>query len=859
MRWNLGKMWASLIVAAMLCIAFVGSVTQTQKSRSGYQVGSSSDTREVEGTRGPGVPRVVLLERFTNVNCPPCAPASENEEIFTNDHRPDQLAVIKYHVWWPSDIDPMFLNNDGNQRLRTQYYGVPYVPYGIVDGLLVTEQPDNYPIKYDTYYRFYKTRAALPSPFSISTEGSLGASTGTLYINITAVDAVPAGNLKLRVVLWFNNVDYPAPPGSNGESHFEFVFMDFIPDINGRDLIISTGETVEFVETFPIPNEIAAGGGDPAIPVERAQLGVVAFVQDNGTKEVHQASVLPFADLAPEPMGIMLVPSDINSGDLVGISVRVKNNGEDLAHQVYVSLYVDQVGGDPVASAGIGAMVKGEMQLLPLGVWDTTGFFGAHRLYVVVDSKADLWEYDESNNVAMRDVIVKAQFDVGISQPNPFGEGGTYPMSNYSMGGVVENFGQNSLGDFDVGIELVQLEPPDVPNLLLSEDFETGKGGWTENSAMSSWEYGIPAGPGPHSGTNVWATTLLGDYPTLAHDWLMSPIIDLPTEASSITLDFWHFYDFQSTTTTNPPIYTFYNDCGVLWISFDSGESWVVMDQFVEESGGWIQEVYDLSLYAGETIRLGFELASDRYTAGGDVGWYLDDVNITAMLPTETLIWSDTARMSAILASGESQSMMWKHKIASGGTYKLYVWTPIGGDQNVANDKISVTFSIDPSKWRNAVFPGATLISSPLILSENNIANIVAPVQSTLDSVRYYSGAADEWYEYSTTKPYSDLTTVDHKMGMWVIADTNTYIDFSGSVPGAPVTIDLSPGWNLVGYPSMTDRTVADALSSVPYERVEGYDPATPYYLKVLSDSDWMSTGNAYWIYLSAGGTWTIL
>ncbi|MCK4367380.1 MAG: hypothetical protein KAW84_05480, partial [Thermoplasmata archaeon] len=71
----------------------------------------STTTHEDLGTRGPGTQRVVLIERFTNTGCPPCVYATQNEEIFTDDYLPDRLAVLKYHVSWPSPTDPMYLFN----------------------------------------------------------------------------------------------------------------------------------------------------------------------------------------------------------------------------------------------------------------------------------------------------------------------------------------------------------------------------------------------------------------------------------------------------------------------------------------------------------------------------------------------------------------------------------------------------------------------------------------------------------------------------------------------------------------------------------------------------------------------------
>lgn len=855
MRWSFKKLWAIIIVFAMFSIAFVGVATENQNNAVSLN-DSVTTTFSNDRTRGPGAPRVVLMERFTNVGCGPCAPASIREDQFIQDHGVDDLAIIKYHMHWPDPNDPMHIMNAQPQLDRRSFYGtIGFVPYSIVDGLLLSDDAQengNYPITYSLYQRFYDQRRALLSPFTVDVDGVLGATTGTVSVNVTAVDTVPIGSLKVRLALYFNDVEYATSPGSNGEKRFGFVFMDFIPDINGMDLTISMGQTVNFIETFTIPTEIPAGGGDPAIPVERSQLGVVAMVQDEVTREVHQAGVLSFTDLSINPMGILTTPINPNLGDLVGISARVVNNGEEISN-AYVTAYIDQVGGDPIGPPiSTGPMFKGQMKIVGLGAWDTTGQPGLRKVVAKVDIDGNYYEFDEVNNVVTKDVNVAAQFDVGISQIGPFTEGMMYPMSNYSLDGGIKNFGQNAMGDFDVEIQLYQLGLPDVPDSTFADDMEGGPGGWTESGG--SWEYGAPSPtPGAHSGANVWATILTGNYPSNTMDWLYSPIVSIPSSASSASLSFWHFYSFQY--ASKPPNDVHY-DCGNLWITTDTGVTWEMVEHFKANNGAWGQETYDLTSYVGQSVRFGFELAADG--SGGQLGWYIDDFEVTSMVPTETLVWNTTTRMSTILASGGVDSLIWNHKIITGGTHKLYVWTPLGGDQNPDNDLNTLTFDVDDTKWRNVVTPIASLVSSPLTLTETNIANIVAPSAPALTSVRTYDTLTGTWLGFDPAKPANSLSTVDHKVGMWVTNPSGGYIDFTGTIPGVTVDIQLEIGWNLAGYPSMTDRTVTDALSGITFDRIEGFDATGPYHLKELTGNDWMTAGQGYWIHVSSQQMWSV-
>ena len=95
-------------------------------------------------------------------------------------------------------------------------------------------------------------------------------------------------------------------------------------------------------------------------------------------------------------------------------------------------------------------------------------------------------------------------------------------------------------------------------------------------------------------------------------------------------------------------------------------------------------------------------------------------------------------------------------------------------------------------------------------------------------------------------------------MGFWInitaIGDGNltVYGDY-----GTSTDISLKAGWNLVGYPAQSDKTVALSLVGIPYTVVECYSPITPY-LQVITDAYSMTAGEGYWIYVTADATWTV-
>ncbi|MDD4308378.1 MAG: hypothetical protein PHU53_06185, partial [Thermoplasmata archaeon] len=70
-------------------------------------------------------------------------------------------------------------------------------------------------------------------------------------------------------------------------------------------------------------------------------------------------------------------------------------------------------------------------------------------------------------------------------------------------------------------------------------------------------------------------------------------------------------------------------------------------------------------------------------------------------------------------------------------------------------------------------------------------------------------------------------------------------------------TIPLYAGWNLVGYPTQTTETVGNALWGTGADRVEVFDPISPY-IKEAGATYVMKPGEGYWIHVSADSTWTI-
>lgn len=153
---------------------------------------------------------------------------------------------------------------------------------------------------------------------------------------------------------------------------------------------------------------------------------------------------------------------------------------------------------------------------------------------------------------------------------------------------------------------------------------------------------------------------------------------------------------------------------------------------------------------------------------------------------------------------------------------------------------------------------GIQLASIPLLQSNKNLEIVLQTLDGSYEFVRSYdaSDQTNPWKSYYAFKTYSDLHEMDAKMGFWVKMTEEDDLVVAGVVPDS--TIQLLEGWNLVGYPSFIEKTLADALSGVEYVRINGFADLPPFYTVELIVSDVMRPGEGYWIWVDSDQIWEV-
>ncbi|MFA4862843.1 MAG: hypothetical protein WC605_03610, partial [Bacteroidales bacterium] len=274
--------------------------------------------------------RLVLIEEATNASCGPCASQNPAFDILLNQNR-DKLTAIKYHWYYPG-YDPMYNHNTVENLARVAYYGINGVPTACIDGDIPNGPTFGYPGGPHGYTQaLIDEYAAIPSPFNIFLSHRISPDQDSIYIDmmIEATAAV-SGNLLAHMVVVEKHINFSSPPGTNGEKNFLDVMKKMVPDQDGTPLPSSfqAGDYLILQGSWHLQNIY-----------DMDEIGVVGFIQNNSSKEVHQAgnsSTDPLTPLYNNEVNLIGI-SNINETNCLGTiepKITIRNNGANLLTNV---------------------------------------------------------------------------------------------------------------------------------------------------------------------------------------------------------------------------------------------------------------------------------------------------------------------------------------------------------------------------------------------------------------------------------------------------------------------------------------------------------------------------------------------
>jgi hypothetical protein len=185
------------------------------------------------------------------------------------------------------------------------------------------------------------------------------ADTGTAHVEVVATDTITFTNLRVRVAVVEDGVSY-------GGKTYDQLLRDYRPSHLGVSISIAEGETVTVSQDFPIQTAWA---------VENCR--IVAFVQDNSTREVLQAIQKPV--LTPVPEGIDDLTIALAENDLLlqWSPVVVDTSG----NPIEVDLY--RIYRDTVHNFTPGSPFDTTTEAFYLDTTGVVGDTGTHHYYAV--------------------------------------------------------------------------------------------------------------------------------------------------------------------------------------------------------------------------------------------------------------------------------------------------------------------------------------------------------------------------------------------------------------------------------------------------------------------------------------------
>ncbi|UCG69738.1 MAG: right-handed parallel beta-helix repeat-containing protein, partial [Thermoplasmata archaeon] len=195
------------------------------------------------------------------------------------------------------------------------------------------------------------------------------------------------------------------------------------------------------------------------------------------------------------------------------------------------------------------------------------------------------------------------------------------------------------------------------------------------------------------------------------------------------------------------------------------------------------------------------------------------------------------------------------------------------GDTNYSVDSDTVDYYplIEPYTYKpfenyTILKQGWNLISIPLIQENQNLRKVLEMIDGWYDTVQWYDvmDTSDPWKHYKVGKPFgNDLSVINETMGFWIhiTQPGDSIFVYNGTQPTTNQSITLHPGWNMVGYPSLSNRTRDNALNNINYgtdvDAIWTFDAAIQTWQEI-GPTDYFELGRGYWIHSKVTKVWDV-
>jgi parallel beta-helix repeat protein len=165
------------------------------------------------------------------------------------------------------------------------------------------------------------------------------------------------------------------------------------------------------------------------------------------------------------------------------------------------------------------------------------------------------------------------------------------------------------------------------------------------------------------------------------------------------------------------------------------------------------------------------------------------------------------------------------------------------------------------------LYNGWNLVSVPLIQSDTTFNHVLSSLHDTYEAVQWFdvTDSADYWKHNHISKPspLNDLTNINQNMGFWIHITNpgGVLFEYPGTAPTTNQTISLHPGWNMVGYPSLSNYNRTVGLNNLEFgtdvDAIQWYNAATKTW-HFMGPDDSFVPGRGYWMHSKVDASWEV-
>jgi hypothetical protein len=242
--------------------------------------------------------RVVLVELFTGAQCPPCVAADQAFDALAKTYKPSEVVLLQYHLHVPAP-DPL-TTSAGEERTSFYRRDVQSTPTVIISGVYPMVGGGGEEESQDRYQEF---RAAIepglerPAKAKLSLQVERKGDKVDIAADVSEL-AEKGNDVRLRLVLVEEEISYT---GRNGLARHHHVVVAFPGGVDGlvltekgkKNVSVDLGKVAKEWKDFQDKQAKEKPFFGEVPPIELKNLRIVAFIQNDETGEVLQATSAP--------------------------------------------------------------------------------------------------------------------------------------------------------------------------------------------------------------------------------------------------------------------------------------------------------------------------------------------------------------------------------------------------------------------------------------------------------------------------------------------------------------------------------------------------------------------------------------